>query len=217
LPGINGANILVLLGTPLQIFLDDIEKLIGYTGMKIYYIKYIKFLYSIVIKYYMSVLISKTQHIPIRYAPAKLSDKDRKKQLASLRKSRKLYKKGIYYKRPNIGSFKTRKSRHLSHAKKLYGVPDLAITPQLAKNTKCSIKTLKKIVNKGEGAYYSSGSRPSQTAQSWGYARLASALTGGNSSIVDFHLLKEGCSPNSLPLRLARKTCRKQGRNCANK
>ena len=158
------------------------------------------------------IQIYKTQSVPSRYIPRQLTKKDRKKQITALRRSRRLYKKGKYYQRPIIPSFKTRKSRHLEHARKLYGVPDMSITPTLAKQTKCSIKTLRKIVNKGEGAYYSSGSRPSQTAQSWGYARLASALTGGNSSIVDYHLLKEGCAPNSLPLKMARKTCRKQGK-----
>jgi len=158
------------------------------------------------------IAISKTQTVPARYAPKRLTRKDRKKQMAALRRSRRLYKKGEYYKRPTIKSFKSRKSRHLEHARQLYGVADMSITPTLAKRTKCSMKTLRKIVKKGEGAYYSSGSRPSQTAQSWGYARLASALTGGNSSIVDYHLLVEGCAPNSLPIKLARKTCRKQGR-----
>jgi hypothetical protein len=160
----------------------------------------------------MSSKVLQFSDIPTRYAPKNLTKKDRKKQLSALRRSRSLYKKGVYYKRPKIKSFKTRKSRHLEHAKKLYGVSDMAITTTLAKRTQCSIKTLRKIVNKGEGAYYSSGSRPSQTAQSWGYARLASALTGGNSSIVDYHLLESGCAPNSLPLKLARKTCRKQRR-----
>ena len=53
------------------------------------------------------------------------------------------------------------------------------------KKTGCSIEALKKIVNKGEGAYYSSGSRPNQTSHSWGYARLASAITGGKAAAVD--------------------------------
>ena len=41
-------------------------------------------------------------------------------------------------------------------------------------------------MKKGQGAYYSSGSRPNQSAHSWGYARLASAITGGKSAAVDF-------------------------------
>jgi hypothetical protein len=61
-------------------------------------------------------------------------------------------------------------------------------------------------VKKGEGAYYSSGSRPSQTAQSWGYARLASALTGGKASIIDYSILKSGCNPKSKTMKFANNT-----------
>jgi Family of unknown function (DUF5824) len=161
----------------------------------------------------MNFLIGKTQHIPIRYIPKNLTRKDHKKQLKNLRKSRKLYQKGIYFSRPKISSFKSKKSRHLEHAYKMYGVDTMKPTNKLANATKCSRNTLKKIINKGEGAYFSSGSRPSQTAQSWGYARLASALTGKNASIVDFHLLKKGCKKNSKALKLAIRTCKKQ-RKC---
>ncbi len=42
-----------------------------------------------------------------------------------------------------------------------------------------------KIINKGQGAYYSSGSRPNQTAYSWGLARLASVIMGGPSRKID--------------------------------
>ena len=87
---------------------------------------------------------------------------------------------------------------------------------ELAKKTKCSVDTLEKIANKGRGAYYSSGSRPNQTAESWAIARLASAITGGNSSIVDYHLLKEGCKKDSKALKMAKKTCKKQNK-CNNK
>jgi len=160
----------------------------------------------------MSIAINKTQHIPERYAPKSITRKDREKQLISLRKSRKLYKKGQYYTRPKIASFPNKKSHHLANAYNIYGVNNMTPTRKLANATKCNIKTLKKIMNKGEGAYFSSGSRPSQTAQSWGYARLASVLTGGNASIVDFHLLNEGCQTNSLALKLAKRTCRKQNK-----
>jgi hypothetical protein len=67
------------------------------------------------------------------------------------------------------------------------------------------LKTLKKIVNKGKGAYFSSGSRPNQTPESWGLARLASAVSGGKASMVDFNLLEEGCAKDSLALKLARR------------
>ena len=43
----------------------------------------------------------------------------------------------------------------------------------------------KKIIEKGMGAYYSSGSRPNQTPMSWGRARLASVIMGGPSRRID--------------------------------
>tara|TARA_B100000519_G_scaffold107472_1_gene93138 strand:- start:1146 stop:1553 length:408 start_codon:yes stop_codon:yes gene_type:complete len=43
----------------------------------------------------------------------------------------------------------------------------------------------KKIMDKGKGAYYSSGSRPNQTASSWAYARLASVILGGPARKID--------------------------------
>ena len=63
----------------------------------------------------------------------------------------------------------------------------------------------KTIVKKGQGAYYSSGSRPNQTAHSWG-ARLASAVTGGKSSQIDYHILEKYCKKNSKALRLAKRS-----------
>ena len=70
---------------------------------------------------------------------------------------------------------------------------------------------LKKIVKKGQGAYYSSGSRPNQTAQSWGLARLASAITAGKAAAVDYNILEKGCKHNSKALTLAKKAKRKYG------
>jgi hypothetical protein len=151
-------------------------------------------------------------NVPIRYIPKSLSQKDLAKQKRELRKSRKLYKSKKYYTRSRIASFKSRKSRHLKHAEKLYGVNTIVPSAELAEKTQCSQDTLEKIVNKGRGAYFSSGSRPNQTAESWGIARLASSITGGNASIVDFHLLHAGCKPTSTALRLARKTCKKQNK-----
>jgi hypothetical protein len=62
---------------------------------------------------------------------------------------------------------------------------------------------LREIVRKGEGAYYSSGSRPNQTAQSWGLARLASSITAGKSASVDFNILEKGCNHNKKAYKLA--------------
>lgn len=153
-------------------------------------------------------------NVPKRYIPDLLTQKDRKKQKKNLRKSRKLYKKGVYYSRPKVKSYKSRKSNHLKRAEKLYDVKSIKPGPILAKKTQCSKSALEKIVSKGRGAYFSSGSRPNQTAESWGLARLASAISGGNASISDYHVLKKGCKPSSKALKLARKTCKKKNRKC---
>jgi hypothetical protein len=145
--------------------------------------------------------------VPLRYLPTRLTKKDKKKQYKMLLKSRKYYKKGKgkYYTRKQVPSFQSKPSSHITNAKQKYGMRHITPSKQLAKKTGCSLSTLKKIVNKGEGAYYSSGSRPNQTAQSWGYARLASAITSGNAAAVDYSLLEKGCTPNSKALRLAKK------------
>jgi len=153
-------------------------------------------------------------NVPQRYIPKILSKKDKEKQKKSLRKSRKLYKKGKYFQRPKVKTFKSRKSNHLRRAEKLYKIDKISPSAELARKTKCKRSALEKIVSKGRGAYYSSGSRPNQTAESWGLARLASAISGGNAAISDFHALRDGCKPNSKALKLARKTCKKKNRNC---
>lgn len=45
-----------------------------------------------------------------------------------------------------------------------------------------------KIINKGIGAYYSSGSRPNQTGESWAYARLASVIMNGPARKYDMDI-----------------------------
>jgi hypothetical protein len=146
--------------------------------------------------------------INLRYLPKKLTVKDRKKQANMLMKSRRLYKKGIYYTRKAVNSFKSTKSQHIVNAEKMYNIDKIGATNELAKATKCSKSALAKIINKGEGAYFSSGSRPNQTAQSWGLARLASAITGGKAAAVDYSILEKGCKPNSKALILAKKVRR---------
>lgn len=148
----------------------------------------------------------------LRYLPKKLSARDRKIQSKNLNKSKKLYKKGTYYSRPAVKSFKSKKSSHITDAERIYGVTKIGATDEFAKATGCKKAALAKIINKGMGAYYSSGSRPNQTAQSWGVARLASSVTGGKAAAIDYNILKDGCKPNSKALTLANKAKRKHGR-----
>ena len=111
-------------------------------------------------------------NIPKRYIPKNLSTKDKKKQKKELLKSRKNYrsKKGTkrYYTRKKMQSFKSKTSPHILNARKMYKVDDVIPNKKLSDATGCSIKALEKIVSKGKGAYFSSGSRPNQTAHSWG-------------------------------------------------
>lgn len=153
----------------------------------------------------------RNKSVPRRYIPKGLSKKDKKKQREMLKKSRKMYKKGKYFTRKKVKSFKSKKSSHVSKAQKIYKVEKIYPGKELANKTGCSVDALKKIVKKGEGAYFSSGSRPNQTAQSWGYARLASAITGGKSAAVDYNILEKGCEMESEALRLAKKAKRKYG------
>ena len=70
---------------------------------------------------------------------------------------------------------------------------------------------MKKFIKKGEGAYYSSGSRPNQTPQSWGVARLASALTAGKAAAIDYDIIENGCDHNKPAFLFAQKSKKKYG------
>ena len=131
---------------------------------------------------------------PIRYVPKNLTKKDKQKQLKMLIKSKKLYKNHKYYTRKSISSYKNKKSNHILNARKIYDIQNITPNKELAQKTGCKISALKQIVKKGEGAYYSSGSRPNQTPQSWGLARLASSITSGKSAAVDYDIIKKGCN-----------------------
>ena len=149
--------------------------------------------------------------INLRYIPKNLTRKDKIKQARMLKKSRRLYKKGKFFTRRKVPSFKSKKSPHVIKAMKIYNVDKIAANSELAKATGCSKSSLAKIINKGEGAYFSSGSRPNQTAQSWGIARLASSITSGKAAAVDYNILEKGCRRNSKALTMAKKAKRKYG------
>lgn len=148
----------------------------------------------------------KQSYVPIRYVPKNLKRSEKLKQIKMLLKSRKMYKKHKYYSREKLKTFHSKKSNHITDARKIYNIQKITPNKQFAAATGCSISSLKKIVRKGEGAYYSSGSRPNQTPQSWGLARLASSVTGGRASVVDFDIIQKGCNHNKKAYLLANKT-----------
>jgi hypothetical protein len=147
--------------------------------------------------------------VPVRYLPATLSNKDKKRQVQMLQKSRKMYTRDKYYTREKLASYKNKTSNHIMRARKIYNIQHVVPGKELSLKTGCSVAALKKIVNKGAGAYYSSGSRPNQTAQSWGLARLASSITAGKAAAVDYDILEKGCNHNKKAFILAKQSKKK--------
>ena len=151
----------------------------------------------------------KVLRIPIRYLPKGLTNKDTKSQIKMLNKSKKMCKQNKYYTRKQLPSYKSKKSNHILNARKIYGIQNITPNAELALKTGCELSALQQIVKKGEGAYYSSGSRPNQTAQSWGLARLASSITSGKSAAVDYNIINNGCNHNKKAFILANKSRKK--------
>lgn len=113
--------------------------------------------------------------IPKQYLPKTLTPADRKKQKESIEK------KTV---RPKLESAKTKRSRLVVAFEKKYGkkiTDDKFISKNILKQ-----KGIDLILDKGRGAYFSSGSRPNTTPEQWARARLAGVITGiGGARKVD--------------------------------
>jgi len=102
-----------------------------------------------------------------------LKGNDRKKQIESI-----FLKKN----RPKT-DFKSKRSGWVKKFEDKYGTK---ITDKEFIHKNIITKTgQEKIIMKGKGAYFSSGSRANQNPFSWGYARLGSVILGGNARKVD--------------------------------
>ena len=88
--------------------------------------------------------------INLRYLPKRLTKKDKMKQIKMLKKSRRLYKKGIYFTRKKVSSFKTQKSHFITRAEKMYNVDKIVVNNKLAKATGCSKNALNKMTRMEE-------------------------------------------------------------------
>jgi len=108
------------------------------------------------------------------YVPKELTEKDKKKQIKSIKEKTK---------RPKLESFTSKRSSWVEKFEKKYGTK---ITDKKFINENI-LKTAgqNQVIKKGQGAYFSSGSRPNQTPFSWAYARLASVIMGGSARKVD--------------------------------
>lgn len=121
----------------------------------------------------------KTKSVPKNYVEG-LKGNDRRKQIKSIFE-------GTY--RPET-NFKSKESSWTTKFNKKYGkeldkMKGGKSKRNIAKVTGIPFKAIDEVFKKGEGAYYSAGSRPNQSPQSWAYARVYSYILGGNARKVD--------------------------------
>jgi hypothetical protein len=114
----------------------------------------------------------KTRNIPKRYL-AGLTGKDRQAQIKSIFEETD---------RPKTKA-KDRKSSYTVKFDKKYGKELDAMKGKrskrnIAKVTGIPFKAIDEVYKKGEGAYYSGGSRPNQTPQSWARGRIYGYIMG---------------------------------------
>jgi len=128
---------------------------------------------------FRSVPKDKKTGLPKKYVPASLSTQDKKKQVKSI-------VEGTV--RPKVESFKPRRSRFVIAFEKRYGTK-ITDDKFISKNI-IAQKGIDEILDKGRGAYFSGGSRPNQTPESWARARLASVIMNGNARKVDMAIWK---------------------------
>ena len=115
-----------------------------------------------------------TRNIPKRYLPDSLKGKDRQKQIKSIFEEKDRPKTKV----------KERKSSWTNAFDKKYGdeldaMKGKRSKKNIAKVSGIPLKAVNEVYKKGEGAYYSSGSRPNQTASSWARGRLYAYIMGG--------------------------------------
>lgn len=126
--------------------------------------------------------------IPKKYTKG-LSYKDKKKQIKNIKTAKKSYKKKKYIDRQKLKSYKNKKSSWTKKFKDKYG--NITKLHEISKRTGIPKKALMAVLKKGRGAYYSSGSRPNQTAESWARARMYSYIMGGPTRKYDKEITKK--------------------------
>tara|TARA_R100000388_G_C7104328_1_gene93586 strand:- start:47 stop:448 length:402 start_codon:yes stop_codon:yes gene_type:complete len=115
--------------------------------------------------------------VPKKYVPDILSAEDKLKQIKSIKEGTK---------RPKLKSFKSKRSNHVEDFEKKYG-HKISDYKWISKNL-LKMKGIKKVLQKGRAAYYTSGSRPNTTSEAWARARLASMILGRGARKVDIHI-----------------------------
>tara|TARA_R100000149_G_scaffold65122_1_gene38644 strand:+ start:145 stop:591 length:447 start_codon:yes stop_codon:yes gene_type:complete len=115
-----------------------------------------------------------TRDIPKRYLPDSLKGKDRQKQIKSIFEGKDRPKTKV----------KGRKSTYTAKFDEKYGeeidkLKGGRSKKNVAKVSGLPLKALDEVYKKGKGAYYSGGSRPNQTPDSWARARMYAYIMGG--------------------------------------
>ena len=118
---------------------------------------------------------------------AGLTPQQRLLQQQAIRKSQRTYEAtGKIFNRPKVSDKPTLRSEWVKKFQAKHGFPitDLSKVRQAYPDADIDM-----ILKKGAGAYATSGSRPNVSVEQWKFARLASALLGGQASKVDKNLL----------------------------
>lgn len=115
----------------------------------------------------------KESGLPKKYVPKGLSPSDKKRQIKSIKEGKD---------RPKV-DYENKRSSYVVKFEKKYG-KKITDKKWISQNV-LKMAGINKILAKGRGAYYSGGSRPNQTKDSWAYARLASVIVGGKARQVD--------------------------------
>ena len=121
----------------------------------------------------------KESGLPKKYVPKGLSPSDKKKQIQSIKEGKD---------RPKV-DYENKKSSYVVKFEKKYG-KKITDKKWISQNV-LKMAGVNKILAKGRGAYYSGGSRPNQTKDSWAYARLASVIVGGKARQIDKDIWEE--------------------------
>ena len=115
-----------------------------------------------------------TRNIPKRYLPDSLKGKDRQKQIKSIFEKEERPKTKVKSRKSNWTNLFSKK-----YGKELDEMKGKRSKKNIAKVTGIPFKAIDEVYKKGEGAYYSSGSRPNQTPSSWARGRLYAYIMGG--------------------------------------
>lgn len=128
-----------------------------------------------------------TRNIPKRYLPDTLSPADRKKQIKSIFEKTN---------RPKV-DVKQKKSKWTTAFDNKYGkeidkMKGGRTKRNIAKVSGIPFKAIDEVYKKAEGAFYSSGSRPNQSATSWARGRTYAYIMGGEAvRRLDNHITKK--------------------------